>query len=320
MGLITLAGGPGRKVKHPFINVASGDEAEPTFNASLHTRIIQDDFDSYTTFADAVAGGWTSKDGGEDDDGGSNSIIPGLDGSGKAARLRYTGEDHGSGQEVRAWELSLGTTLSAVGDHTTYWTYYYRVRPNGDSGTTFDLDHPNTANKRLIKVKWFELFNSGGGRAQFHTANATCGRVNVPYTGADGGGSLWHFFGTSSEPSGTCSAGQCRPPYMYQDPGNWHRLTFEYRRHSGPGVTDGIARAWHDGALVVAVGEDYVGVDVPDYTAGGTITPPHWCEQADVDNFFTSGYTNVIKFGSVQTAALWAFDIDLDDFDSWYTT
>jgi hypothetical protein len=302
-----------------------GLDAEPTFNAGSQLLLWQDEFDGYGSFTDMIAAGWRTANGASTQDvttnaGGANLLItPGFDGTGKAMRLRYDGISNGSGQEGHSWSRSsLGAANAAGGPGDVnagkpgkafYISYYFRIVPGGG--------HPLDSTRRIVKVKWLELWNStDGDRAQFSTGYAVCGRADVPFSGGDGTGTLWHFFGNSGGTT-TCNAHQVKPPFAHSGAGQWHRVTHRYMTRSAAGARDGIAQMWYNGTLIVSVAQGYCGVAVPGGVNTGTIKPPRWCENEDLDEMYVNEYVRRITFGSVHTYTLWPFSIDIDRVVVW---
>jgi hypothetical protein len=302
-----------------------GLDAEPTFDAGSQVLMWQDEFDGYGTFTDIIAAGWRTANGASTQDvttnaGGANLLItPGFDGTGKAIRLRYDGISNGSGQEGHSWSRSSLAAASAAGGpgdvnagkpgKAFYISYYFRIVPGGG--------HPLDSTRRIVKVKWLELWNStDGDRAQFSSGYAVCGRAGVPFLGGDGTGTLWHFFGNSGGTT-TCNAHQVKPPFAHSGAGQWHRVTHRYMTRSAAGARDGIAQMWYDGTLIVSVGQGYCGVAVPGGVNTGTIKPPRWCENEDLDEMYVNEYVRRITFGSVHTYTLWPFSIDIDRVVLW---
>jgi hypothetical protein len=302
-----------------------GLDAEPSFNSASQVMMWQDEFDGYGTFTDMIAAGWRTANGASTQDvttnaGGANLLIaPGFDGTGKAMRLRYDGISNGSGQEGHSWSRStLGAANAAGGPgdvnagkpgKTFYISYYFRIVPGGG--------HPLDSTRRIVKVKWLELWNStDGNRAQFSTGYAVCGRGDVPFLGGDGTGTLWHFYGNSGGTT-TCNAHQVKPPFAHSGAGKWHRVTHRYVTRSAASARDGIAQMWYDGTLIVSVGQGYCGVAVPGGVNTGTIKPPRWCENEDLDQMYVNEYVRRITFGSIQTYTLWPFSIDIDRVMLW---
>ena len=306
---------------------ANGGGIAPTYNAASQVLLFQDNFDSYATYADAVTAGWRSANGQLQQDvttnpAGANQIQPGgLTANGHFMRLVYDGIQNNSGpnQEGHSWSRSTGGPAGGVGDvlagqpgHTFYMSFYFRINSGG--GFTLDDLQPG---RHVVKVKWLELWNStDGDRAQFNTSFGHCGRVDAPFVGGDGSGTLFEFFGNSSGTT-TCQAAQVKPPYAYQGAGQWHLATYKYVTQSAQGARDGIAQMWYDGTLIVSVAPGYCGVAVPGGVNTGTIRPPHWCEAEDQDQMYVREYVRRITLGSVMTDALWPFSIDYDNMTVW---
>ena len=306
---------------------ASGDGIAPTYNAASQVLLFQDNFDRYATYDDAVAAGWRAANGQAQQDfttnpAGANQIQPGgLTANGHFMRLVYDGIQNSAGpnQEGHSWSRSTGGPAGGVGDvlagqpgHTFYISFYFRINPGGG----FALDDLRTG-RHLVHVKWLMLWNStDGNRAQFNTTYGHCGRVDVPFLGGDGSGTLFEFYGNSAGGT-TCQATQVKPPYAYQGAGQWHLATYKYVTQSVQGARDGIAQMWYDGTLIVSVAPGYCGVAVPDGVNTGTIRPPHWCEAEDQDQMYVKEYVRRVTLGSVMTAALWPFSIDYDNMTVW---
>ncbi|HWG32981.1 MAG TPA: Ig-like domain-containing protein, partial [Gemmatimonadaceae bacterium] len=285
---------------------------EPVFSAA-QVKLFQDDFDSYKTLADAVAGGWTCTNRQTTQDvttspaGACQIISSGYDGTGSAIRLVYNGISNGAGQEAHSWDWPhMPDALAGKPGHTFYISYYTRINAGG--GFTLDQD----AN-HIVKVKWMELWKANeADRAQFNTSYSLCTN-DVPRKGASGSGTMWQFFGSAAG-AGTCQAGQVIPPFAYVGAGQWHRLTFKYVTQSAAGARDGVAQMWYDGTLIVSVAQGYCGIRVPGEPSTAT---QNWCENADLDAMFVNDIVHSITFGSVQTASLWPFSIDYDHMIAW---
>ena len=306
---------------------ASGDGIAPTYNTASQVLLFQDNFDRYATYDDAVAAGWRSANNQAQQDfttnpAGANQIQPGgLTANGHFMRLVYDGIQNSAGpnQEGHSWSRSTGGPAGGVGDvlagqpgHTFYISFYFRINPGGG----FALDDLQTG-RHVVHVKWLMLWNStDGNRAEFDTSSGHCGRVDVPFVGGDGSGTLFQFYGNSAGGT-TCQAAQVKPPYAYQAAGQWHLATYKYVTQSAQGARDGIAQMWYDGTLIVSVAPGYCGVAVPGGVNTGTIRPPHWCEAEDQDNMYVKEYVRRITLGSVMTDALWPFSIDYDNMTVW---
>ena len=203
---------------------AIGEPPTPVYNPATQTLLFSDNFDTYTTFADVLAGGWqginagTSQDYSTDAVNGANLVITDTIPAnttliGKAIRLKYDGIAQGStGQEGHAWGRAAGfDTLAGKPGHAVYVSYRVRIVPVAYNLDTDDGVRPNG---HIIKVKWLELWQArAGNRAQFHTSYSQCYN-DAPHSGWSGGGTLWGFIGRSAETR--CNAGQARAPWAYR--------------------------------------------------------------------------------------------------------
>src|SRR6185437_2635060 len=165
--------------------------SEPVYNAATQTMVLQDAFDSYTSFSDAEAQGWrctnssTTQDVSTNPLGACQVIAPGSQGSAHAIRLVYDGIANSSGQEGHSWNYRLSDAVNSLPGHTLYISYDMRITPGGG----FTLDD----GRHIVQVKWLELWDQTD-RAQFNTQYQTCW-VNVPQGPPVNGGTIWTFYG-----------------------------------------------------------------------------------------------------------------------------
>ena len=81
---------------------------------------------------------------------------------------------------------------------------------------------------------------------------------------------------------------------------------------SSQGGTGGVGQMWYDGTKIVSVILSDQDVLVP-----GGVNNALWCTAADIANFYPNDYVYRLTLGSVQTAGVWRFMIDYDDFIVW---
>jgi len=291
--------------------------SEPVFDSTRQLLLLRDDFDADAGFATAEARGWrctnssTTQDVSTNPRGACQIIAPGSQGSAHAIRLVYDGIANAAGQEGHSWNYHLGDTLAGLPGHTAYLSYDFRITPG--SGYVLDSGVAGLT-RRIVQVKWLELWDATD-RAQFNTQYATCtGQDNVPYKGASGTGTLFHFYGNGGGTT-PCNAGQTRPPFAYQGQGQWHRATYRYVSRSASTATDGVAQMWVDGVLVLSVNAADCSTVVPNTLA---VSPDNtWCKPADLAAMFVRQHVWTLSFGNVSATYLWPFSIDLDHVRVW---
>src|SRR6185437_9213279 len=281
--------------------IGSGTSTAPTFNPATQTMILRDQF-SYSTFAQAVTGGWQCSDASTTEDVSTNprgacQIVDGVSGAAgdHAIRLVYDGIANAAGQEAHAWGRPFSDTLAALPGHAVYLSYDFRITPGGG----FRLDD----GQHIVKVKWLELWTNTD-RAQFNTGYQNCWN-NVPQNSARGGGTIFQFYGNAGAVS-NCHAGQVSPPFIYQGAGGYHRLTHKYVTQSHAGARDGVAQTWLDGVLIQDVRASDCGTVVP-AAVGDAAGKAKWCEHGDLDAMFVRQSIRRLTFGSVSTSVLWPF-------------
>ena len=285
--------------------------SEPVYNAATQTMVLQDAFDSYTSFSDAEAQGWrctnssTTQDVSTNPLGACQVIAPGSQGSAHAIRLVYDGIANSSGQEGHSWNYRLSDAVNSLPGHTLYISYDMRITPGGG----FTLDD----GRHIVQVKWLELWDQTD-RAQFNTQYQTCW-VNVPQGPPVNGGTIWTFYGNGGGLT-QCNAGQVRPPFAYQGQGQWHRVTYKYVTRSSSTATDGVAQMWYDGTLILSVNAADCGVIVPG-AVGSATNQATWCNSGDLNAMFVQQVTRSLSFGNVSATTLWPFSIDIDHMSVW---
>jgi hypothetical protein len=279
-------------------------DSEPVYEPGVHQLLLKDEFDTYQSLTSAVLGGWrcsnrsTSQDVTTNPQGACRVITGGYDSVGKAIRLVYDGISNGAGQEAHAWgRPSMPDNQAGRPGKTFYMSYYFRITPGRGALDVGD---------QRVQVKWLELWRTDeSDRAQFSTAYSFCTN-DLPST-------LWNFYARAGGAE-TCQGGQVRPPFASEGAGEWQRATHKYVTQSAAGARDGIGQMWIDGKLIVSVAAGYCGVAVPN-NAGAR--PQNWCENADLDSFFTNEQVKSITLGGVMTGPLWPFTIDWDHVTIW---
>lgn len=297
---------------------------EPFYTGLNQTLIYQSNFNTYNTFADAVADNWfssnrlTTQDTSNNAAGANQIISPGSDGTGKAIRLVYMGtQNDGGTQEAHAWDRAPSGTPAGRFNHAVYVQYMFRINPGGG----FHIDDSCQAiSSHNIQIKNIELWGTANAaeRAQFSLAYSFVTN-GLPTT-------LMDFFPVTTyitfPPQGTGAnysmGGQCQPPYFCSNEGLFKRVTYKYMTQSAVGARDGLAQAWYDGTKILDVSAATAGVAVPG--AQGTPAGQKWCEAFHLDFFAVDDPFGWMTLGSVNSGNLWPYTLDYDSMAIWYDT
>jgi hypothetical protein len=275
--------------------VSTGTEPEPVYNSTTDTLVFQDNLDGYADIVSmgAAPQGTTPRIVPNPSpvttstavDTGSNQLVTGRGGTGKAMRMLYSGANQDSAKYTT---LNVPATPNLA---THYFTYWARITPN-PAFTTY-----------LPSIKWFELWHQND-RMQFNTHD----HLPCPISGPQD--TYWQIYDTGGRES-TCQGNQPIGPWFADlDDGQWHRYTYQYRPNSFVGARDGIARMWIDGTKVLDVSASACGITPP----GGYKT---WCNVDDIDLIDTEGIAGRIDWGWTQTTVTSPWTLDVDDVYWW---
>jgi hypothetical protein len=265
---------------------------EPVYDASVHKLVMKDDMDSYTTAAQMGANPvgtaprivpipapvTTSSPVSN-----KNDVIVGRNGTGKAARLLYTGIYQDGAN------LETMNTVRQPATATHYFQYWARVN--------LSLPFAGT-----IAVKWFEAWHAAFDRVQWNTHD----HLPCPTSSRS---TYFQVYDQSRET--TCQGNQPIGPYFSDIADNkWHRYTYSYKPNTAKGSRDGFARMWIDGVKMIDVSAATIGVTPP----GGE---KPWCLANDVDALANGDGIVSLRWGSTQTTTSPSWTYDIDDVMWW---